>query len=262
MIKRAAAAAIALTIAGGALPATFSGADLFAAPIVADAADEVGVGTRWYIGDTIDTDAYFDVMLPIYGTSLEQVFVNKTLQLENTTLPECWPLYINEYQEGSEGVQFTGVIDCVTLSSHYYRMAWDNETEKFWGRDSDFWEIAFYYDGERSDVKGIEITGGSGTYEDPFILALIIDESIAPNVPTAGDADCNGEVGMNDVVLIMQALSNNDKYGPEGTDSSHITDDGMKNSDVEGNGNGVTSMDALQVQKYLLSLVDELVIGG
>ena len=270
MIKRAAAAALALTIAGGALPAVSGDADLFAASIVADAADEVGVGTRWYIGDTIDTDAYFDVMLPTYDSvSFEQEFVNKTLQLKNTTLPECWPLYLPSrefngviYEDGSKGVQFTGVIDCVTLSCDYYRMAWDNETEEFWGRDSDFWEIAFYYGGELSDVKGIEITGGSGTYEDPFILALIIDESITPNVPIAGDADCNGEVGMNDVVLIMQALSNNDKYGPEGTDSSHITDDGMKNSDVEGNGNGVTSMDALQVQKYLLSLVDELVIGG
>lgn len=67
---------------------------------------------------------------------------------------------------------------------------------------------------------------------------------------------------MNDVVLIMQALSNNDKYGAEGTDPSHITDDGIKNSDVEGNGNGMTSMDALQIQKFLLSLVNELVIGG
>ena len=216
MIKCAAAAALALTIVGGAVPATFSGADLFVAPIAADAADEVGVGTRWYIGDTIDTDAYFDVMLPTYdGTDFEQVFVNKTLQLKNTTLPECWPLYINEYQEGSEGVQFTGVIDCVTLSSHYYRMAWDNETEKFWGRDSDFWEIAFYYDGERSDVKGIEITGGKGTEEEPYTLDIFTVADI-DNKVTGASITLDGTIGVNFYSVLNSDTAKAVLSGPNG----------------------------------------------
>ena len=47
-----------------------------------------------------------------------------------------------------------------------------------------------------------------------------------------GDADQNGEVKMNDVVLIMQSLSNADKYGLEGTDSTHITKNGKYWGDV------------------------------
>lgn len=110
---------LAAALVGGAVSATFSGADLFAAPIVADAADEVGVGTRWFIGDTIDTDAYFDVILPTYeDIDIDQSFVNRIFKLENTTLPECWPLYLKPseefygviYEYGSKGVQFTGVI--------------------------------------------------------------------------------------------------------------------------------------------------------
>ncbi|MBR6420193.1 MAG: hypothetical protein IKS42_07655 [Oscillospiraceae bacterium] len=212
---RKTAAAVLVAIVGGAVPAGFGGADLFAAPIVADAADEVGVGTRWYIGDTIDTDAYFDVMLPTYDTGLEQVFVNKTLQLKNTTLPECWPLYINEYQEGSEGVQFTGVIDCVTLSSHYYRMAWDNETEEFWSRDSDFWEIAFYYDGERSDVKGIEITGGKGTQEEPYTLGIFTDADI-DNKVTGASITLDGTIGVNFYAALNSETAKAVLSGPNG----------------------------------------------
>ena len=215
-LKKTAAAVMAVALLGGALPTGFGGADLFTAPIVADAADEVGVGTRWYIGDTIDTDAYFDVMLPTYdGTDLEQIFINKTLQLKNTTLPECWPLYINQYQEGSEGVQFTGVIDCVTLSSHYYRMAWDNETEKFWGRDSDFWEIAFYYDGERSDVKGIEITGGKGTQEEPYTLDIFTNADI-DNKVTGASVSLDGTIGVNFYSVLNSDTAKAVLSGPNG----------------------------------------------
>ena len=150
MIKRAAAAALALTIAGGALPATFSGADLFAAPIVADAADEVGVGTRWYIGDTIDTDAYFKIMIPIYNI-YEQIFSNETLKLENTTLPEAWPLYLRDSSD-RKGVQFTGVIAPVDPEDeNIARFTWDSENEQFhngikWSYNDSyepFTEIAF-----------------------------------------------------------------------------------------------------------------------
>ena len=32
---------------------------------------------------------------------------------------------------------------------------------------------------------------------------------------------------MNDVVLVMQSMSNSDKYGLTGTDPNHITEDGQ-----------------------------------
>ena len=76
-----------------------------------------------------------------------------------------------------------------------------------------------------------------------------------------GDADQNGEVKMNDVVLIMQSLSNADKYGLEGTDSTHITKNGKYWGDVyEHNESApdISVMDAQQIQKFLLELIPSL----
>ena len=78
-----------------------------------------------------------------------------------------------------------------------------------------------------------------------------------------GDANCSGEVKMNDAVLIMQMVANADAYGTEGTDSTHITEKGYKLADVAGGdndkgGDGVTSRDALRIQEYLIGKVTEL----
>ena len=79
------------------------------------------------------------------------------------------------------------------------------------------------------------------------------------NAPTlAGDANCDGKVDISDAVLIMQSISNPSRFGVTGTDPSHITEIGNLNADVEGNGNGVTNKDALEIQLYMLQLVDKL----
>ena len=59
-----------------------------------------------------------------------------------------------------------------------------------------------------------------------------------------GDSNIDGNVDMSDVVLIMQSLSNPDKY--------KLTPQGRKNADHDDN--GVTTADALAVQKALLGL--------
>lgn len=55
-----------------------------------------------------------------------------------------------------------------------------------------------------------------------------------------GDADVNGEVNINDTVLIMQSIANPDKYS--------LSEQGALNADVIDNGDGVTNTDALAVQ--------------
>ena len=69
-----------------------------------------------------------------------------------------------------------------------------------------------------------------------------------------GDANCDGNVDMSDAVLIMQALANPDKYGVKGTDPLHMTVQGQSNGDVDTSSKGLTSNDALEIQKYLLGL--------
>ena len=69
-----------------------------------------------------------------------------------------------------------------------------------------------------------------------------------------GNANCDNEVNMADAVLIMQALSNPDIYGQGKPDG--ITDDGVANADVYGDGDGMTILDAQYIQSYKLGLND------
>ena len=79
-------------------------------------------------------------------------------------------------------------------------------------------------------------------------------------VPDAeyGDANCDGEVDMSDVVLIMQSLANPNKFGLEGTDKNHITEQGQLNGDVDTSAKGITANDALRIQEFLLGKVTSL----
>lgn len=69
-----------------------------------------------------------------------------------------------------------------------------------------------------------------------------------------GDSNLDKEVNMADAVLIMQSFANPNKYGLFGTDETHITEQGVKNADMDGN--GLTNADALAVQKIVLKLND------
>ncbi|MBQ1464153.1 MAG: DUF4981 domain-containing protein [Ruminococcus sp.] len=79
-------------------------------------------------------------------------------------------------------------------------------------------------------------------------------------VPDAeyGDANCDGEVDMSDVVLIMQSLANPNKFGLDGSDEKHITEQGQLNGDVDTSAKGITANDALRIQEFLLGKVTSL----
>ena len=72
------------------------------------------------------------------------------------------------------------------------------------------------------------------------------------NVTLLGDANCDNQVDLSDVVMIMQSLANPDKYGVTGSDSHHITKQGYANADVDKKSAGVTANDALKIQEFLL----------
>ncbi len=72
---------------------------------------------------------------------------------------------------------------------------------------------------------------------------------------TPGDANCDGSVDLADAVLIMQYGANPDTYGLNKPDG--ISDQGAKNADVVGN-DGITNLDALQIQKFKLGIIGSL----
>lgn len=65
-----------------------------------------------------------------------------------------------------------------------------------------------------------------------------------------GDSNCDKIVNLADAVLIMQYKANPSKYT--------ISEQGTKNADVSGDGDGVTNKDALAIQMYLLGLITVL----
>ena len=101
-----------------------------------------------------------------------------------------------------------------------------------------------------------ETTTTTSSTSEPTESTTTTDTGIA--VTLAGDANCDGVVSVADAVLIMQSIANPSKFGINGNDPLHITAQGNANGDVNGNGNGITNLDALAIQKYRLGLLDKL----
>ena len=76
--------------------------------------------------------------------------------------------------------------------------------------------------------------------------------------PKWGDANCDDTVDMSDVVLIMQALANPNKYGLKGSEKTHLSEVGAEYGDVDKSSEGITANDALKIQEYLLKKIDTL----
>ncbi|MBR3283451.1 MAG: hypothetical protein IKI56_09185 [Ruminococcus sp.] len=64
------------------------------------------------------------------------------------------------------------------------------------------------------------------------------------NLQRSGDADGDSNVKMNDAVLVMQSISNPDRF--------QLDDWGEFNADLYNTGDGITPMDALEIQNQLL----------
>lgn len=75
--------------------------------------------------------------------------------------------------------------------------------------------------------------------------------------PFYGDANCDGEIRLSDAILVLQAIGNPDAYGIKGSDPTHITEQGMRNADVTGDKDGLTSADAIEIQRYILELIEK-----
>ncbi|MDE7226353.1 MAG: leucine-rich repeat protein, partial [Ruminococcus sp.] len=59
----------------------------------------------------------------------------------------------------------------------------------------------------------------------------------------ADDSNCDGELTVADATLILQYLGNSDKY--------RISEQGAVNADIAGGNDGISALDALQIQKIL-----------
>lgn len=109
-------------------------------------------------------------------------------------------------------------------------------------------------------IKGLQ----EGSAKITFIAPTGQSKSTRINVAGGidfGDSNCDGSVDFADVVLIMQALANPNKYGLNGSDDHHISERGINNANVNLQ-NGMTGDDALCLQQYLLGIYKSLPIQG
>lgn len=80
--------------------------------------------------------------------------------------------------------------------------------------------------------------------------ALPLIGSAASTKTVYGDSNEDGEISIADAVLIMQSLSNPDQY--------KLTAQGADNADVYNRGDGISSADALSIQKFEAKIINEL----
>ncbi len=115
----------------------------------------------------------------------------------------------------------------------------------------------FYVDNFYAAVDGTVIDGPKGEEIPPTTVtpptAQDLKDILDSKVSKWGDANGDKEVDMSDVVLIMQSLANPDKY--------KLSDTGLFNADVCEAGGGITSNDALEIQKFLLGINTKLPVS-
>ena len=73
-------------------------------------------------------------------------------------------------------------------------------------------------------------------------------ESTTTNDIIYGDANCDTNISLADAVLIMQSLSNPDIY--------NLSEQGKSNADIYNRGDGITTQDALTIQKVNINLIE------
>ena len=120
-----------------------------------------------------------------------------------------------------------------------------------------------YIDSNIDPVPGMKLTlGYSGILETfPGQFTGVHDVKVVSENAglIKGDSNCDGSVDMADVVFIMQALANPDRYGEKSLDYTGITALGKLNADM--NGDGLTVGDALTIQKKLLGYDISEILG-
>lgn len=132
-------------------------------------------------------------------------------------------------------------------------------------------EYQWYHDGELLEgetSESLTIENAEKLHEGNYSVKLTTADGIEKTVSVVnilevtgsekhikGDANCDNIVDLADAVLIMQSISNPNKYGINGSDPIHITKQGAQNGDVIGN-DGITNMDALEIQRFLLKIID------
>lgn len=225
--------------------------------------DHGGAVCKWS-GETVEFKIPLELMGLSGGTELKQIrlFLQDSADdwkvLGEINSHECAvPANFNIYSAKStvrltEGKKYQMAVSDMLTGAAYQ---WYKDGEAISGANSSELELKSV---AKEDVGfySVKVTSAEGSEKTVDICDIL--EVIPEKEPVYGDADCDGEVKMNDAVLIMQSISNPDKFDVGGSDDHALTSEGRKNADCFEPGSGVTPNDALTIQRYLIKLVPSL----
>lgn len=196
---------------------------------------------RVAFGDTMATQPgtkYNKVRIFVQDSAHDWVVVSDVSSGE-CSVPENFNVFSDLQQiRLAEGDSYPVRIDTLLENASYQ---WYKNGEEIGGADSEDYTIRAE---DGSGMYSVKVTTASGI-EKTVEICNVLD---ADSEGLIGDANVDGEVNLADAVLIMQSLANPAKYS--------LTEQGMKNADCSGNGDGITNKDALSIQNYTLGLID------
>lgn len=102
-------------------------------------------------------------------------------------------------------------------------------------------------------MKKLSLLAGISTAVVAAAAAMsltVVSSMAAEDDVKYGDANCDGQVTIADSTAILQALGNPDKYG--------LSEQGANNADVYNRGDGITTSDALSIQKLDAKIITSL----
>ena len=178
---------------------------------------------------------------------IEDIVIPDTITYFGSAFGYCQSLKSITIPESVEKISYKAFAHCTNLET----IIFENPDTIIFDEEGDVHDSFFYaWGGE--DFKGV-VKGYKGSTAEEYSVKyktnfeVLISEKF-------GDSNGDGTVSMADAVLIMQSIANPAKYGVEGTNENHITEQGKKNADIAGENDGVTNADALAIQKKLLKL--------
>lgn len=130
--------------------------------------ETVTVGKKWLVGDLINTNAYFSVPVrkTYKGTHSGFTIDNYTVKLYKKRLSSPVEMrYNGDFNSPSSPAWGFENITLGCNANNYM--------------DSTEWTDDIVFSGNVTSIKGIEVTGGSGTEADPFTIAPICDYKLA-----------------------------------------------------------------------------------
>ena len=181
------------------------------------------------------------------SNQLRYLFNNHSNSWELESIPECLEKISFAHGEEMPENYLNNFYDVKTLSlPNELKLVGKHATQDMKALEE------VIYDGTEEEWNEIDIREEN----DPLLKKIITFAPVEEAEWVTGDANGDGELDMSDVVLIMQALANPDKFGVDGYDPTHITANGFKYADT--NGDGLTVGDAANIQRFLLGLSDSV----